>query len=65
MLRVAYVDGQYILHRSAAVGAVGIEDRGCQFADGVRIDGRPVGSGSPAPLARTLRTGHLLHATAA
>src|SRR6516162_10112406 len=32
MSRVAYVDGQYMLHRSAAVH---IEDRGYQFADGV------------------------------
>jgi len=30
--RVAYVDGQYLPHRSAAVH---IEDRGYQFADGV------------------------------
>jgi D-alanine transaminase len=32
MSRVAYVDGQYLPHRSAAVH---IEDRGYQFADGV------------------------------
>ena len=32
MSRVAYVDGQYVPHRSAAVH---IEDRGYQFADGV------------------------------
>jgi len=32
MSRVAYVDGQYVAHRSAAVH---IEDRGYQFADGV------------------------------
>src|SRR5215472_15542430 len=32
MSRVAYVDGQYVAHRS---GAVHIEDRGYQFADGV------------------------------
>lgn len=32
MSRVAYVNGQYLPHRS---GAVHIEDRGYQFADGV------------------------------
>ena len=32
MSRVAYVDGQYLPHRSAAVH---IEDRGYQFADGI------------------------------
>jgi D-alanine transaminase len=32
MSRIAYVDGQYVPHRSAAVH---IEDRGYQFADGV------------------------------
>src|SRR5689334_1690066 len=32
MSRVAYVDGQYVPHRSATVH---IEDRGYQFADGV------------------------------
>jgi D-alanine transaminase len=32
MSRVAYVDGQYVPHRIAAVH---IEDRGYQFADGV------------------------------
>jgi D-alanine transaminase len=32
MSRIAYVDGQYLPHRSAAVH---IEDRGYQFADGV------------------------------
>ena len=32
MSRAAYVDGQYLPHRSAAVH---IEDRGYQFADGV------------------------------
>jgi D-alanine transaminase len=32
MSRVAYVDGQYLPHHSAAVH---IEDRGYQFADGV------------------------------
>ena len=32
MSRVAYVDGQYLPHRLAAVH---IEDRGYQFADGV------------------------------
>jgi D-alanine transaminase len=32
MSRVAYVDGRYLLHHSAAVH---IEDRGYQFADGV------------------------------
>jgi branched-subunit amino acid aminotransferase/4-amino-4-deoxychorismate lyase len=32
MSRVAYVDGQYLPHHSAAVH---IEDRSCQFADGV------------------------------
>ena len=32
MSRVAYVDGQYVPHRLAAVR---IEDRGYQFADGV------------------------------
>lgn len=32
MLRIAYVNGQYLRHRDAAVN---IEDRGYQFADGV------------------------------
>lgn len=32
MSRIAYIDGQYVPHRSAAVH---IEDRGYQFADGV------------------------------
>jgi D-alanine transaminase len=32
MSRIAYVDGQYLPHRAAGVD---IEDRGCQFADGV------------------------------
>ena len=32
MSRIAYVNGQYLPHRSAAVH---IEDRGYQFADGV------------------------------
>ena len=32
MSRVAYVDGQYLPHRFAAVH---IEDRGYEFADGV------------------------------
>jgi D-alanine transaminase len=32
MSRIAYVDGQYLLHRAAGVH---IEDRGYQFADGV------------------------------
>src|ERR1051325_6446170 len=32
MSRIAYVDGQYLPHRQAAVH---IEDRGYQFADGV------------------------------
>ena len=35
MSRAAYVDGQYLPHRSAAVH---IEDRGYQFADGVYDD---------------------------
>ena len=32
MSRIAYVNGQYLPHREAAVH---IEDRGYQFADGV------------------------------
>ena len=32
MSRIAYVNGQYVLHSSASVH---IEDRGYQFADGV------------------------------
>jgi phosphoglycolate phosphatase len=46
MSRVAYVDGQYIPHRLAAVG---IENRGYQAVDGVGIDGEPAGHGSPVP----------------
>jgi hypothetical protein len=62
MSRVAYVDGQYIPHCSAAVG---VEDRGYQVVDGVGSDGEPVGRGSSGRLARTLRAGYLAHATAA
>jgi hypothetical protein len=52
--RTAYVDGQYLPHRAAAVH---IEDRGYQFADGVYeviavvggrlLDEEPTSPGSP------------------
>ena len=32
MSRIAYVNGQYVRHRDAAIH---VEDRGYQFADGV------------------------------
>jgi branched-subunit amino acid aminotransferase/4-amino-4-deoxychorismate lyase len=75
MSRAAYVDGQYVPHRSAAVH---IEDRGCQFADVayemmavvdlppvVRIDRDPVGNGRPGPLSRKLRKAYLADAVTA
>ncbi|HEX9534022.1 MAG TPA: hypothetical protein VF924_00980 [Stellaceae bacterium] len=62
MMRLVYVDGQYLPHRSATVH---IEDRGYQFAIGllpvVRIDG----SGVPGPLSRRSREHHSAHVTAA
>lgn len=57
MSRIAYVDGQYLPHRLAAVH---IEDRGYQFADGVYevmavVGGHPVDEGPHlARLARSL-----------
>jgi branched-subunit amino acid aminotransferase/4-amino-4-deoxychorismate lyase len=69
MSRVAYVDGQYLPHRSAAVQ---IEDRGYQFNDGiyealpvVRIDGAPVGPGRPGPLTCRFRDSYLAHTAVA
>lgn len=52
MARIAYVNGRYLpLHR----GAVAIEDRGCQFADGVYEVIKTVGGGPPLDLDRHLR----------
>jgi D-alanine transaminase len=55
MSRVAYVDGQYLPHRAAAVH---IKDRGYQFADGVyevmAAAGSPTSSPHLVQLARSL-----------
>jgi nitrogen fixation/metabolism regulation signal transduction histidine kinase len=52
MARVAYVNGQYLPHRSAAVN---IENRG--YRD-------PVGSGAPGPLYRSVHRAVFLQRTA-
>ncbi len=56
MSRVAYVDGRYLLHHSAAVH---IENRGYQFADGV-YEVMAVVGGSPVD-----EEPHLMRAAAA
>ncbi|PJK28655.1 D-amino-acid transaminase [Minwuia thermotolerans] len=58
MTRIAFVNGQYVPHQSAAVH---VEDRGYQFSDGVYevipiVDGRQIdGVGHVERLARSLR----------
>jgi hypothetical protein len=54
MARVAYVDRQYLAHRSAAVHIAELPV--------VRIDGAAVGNGVTGPLARRLRECYLAHA---
>jgi D-alanine transaminase len=52
MGRIAYVNGRYVpLHR----GAVAVEDRGYQFADGVYEVVKTVGGGPPLDLERHFR----------
>lgn len=53
MSRVAYVNGQYLPHRAAGV-----------YFGVVRIDGEPVGDGTPGPLSLAPRRAYLAHTAA-